>query len=407
VIAFWENNVFMTKRSAAIPFRIRIVFWMRRWVYLFWLLLFPVAWLLQPDSQVENSLLGLVSAESETVGPIETVRIRKINVSVGQKVEVGDTLVEVEGFAEAQEMNDQLTYRLRSLEFKLNMDRDAQEKQVIAFRLHSALDDSRVSLEETRLNQQRDQATHDSLKTEVDGLRPLVEKRLVSELELIRIRPQLKALEQTLACYPTFLKAQQERYDLALKAWEGWQAQENPASSNTQWSAEQRQTLQGLAKHVTSSDTGQIAYLKSKSKGIVSRIQYKPGDVVSAGVPVLRIMRPDQTEITGLLRPHQAALIHEGLRLTVIAPFREIPRRYHARVVRLEPELLDLMDPFSTPSSVRFPTRGRRFYLAIEDATHDLIPGESVLLNFPALTFTERCRHAYRQFEARINRIKQ
>jgi hypothetical protein len=118
-------------------------------------------------------------------------------------------------------------------------------------------------------------------------------------------------------------------------------------------------------------------------------------------------MRPDQTEITGLLRPHQAALIHEGLRLTVIAPFREIPRRYHARVVRLEPELLDLMDPFSTPSSVRFPTRGRRFYLAIEDATHDLIPGESVLLNFPALTFTERCRHAYRQFEARINRIKQ
>jgi CBS domain containing-hemolysin-like protein len=70
----------MTKKNVAIPFRIRIVFWLRRWVYLFWLLLFPVAWLLQPESQVENSLLGLVSAESETVGPIATVRIRKINV---------------------------------------------------------------------------------------------------------------------------------------------------------------------------------------------------------------------------------------------------------------------------------------------------------------------------------------
>jgi multidrug resistance efflux pump len=396
----------MTKRNVAIPFRIRIVFWLRRWVYLFWLLLFPVAWLLQPDSQVENSLLGLVSAESETVGPIETVRIRKINVSVGQQVAIGDTLVEVEGFAEAQEVNDQLTYRLRSLEFKLGMDRDAQEKQVFAFRLQSALDDSRVSLEETRLNQKRDQATHDSLKTEMDRLQPLVEKRLISELELIRIRPELKALEQTLACYPALLKAQQERYELSQKAWDGWVAQAVLQSSNRQWTAEQRNTLQGLEQHVTASDKGQVAYLKAKSKGIVSRIQYKPGDVVSAGVPVLRIMRPDQTEITGMLRPHQAALIHEGLRLTVIAPFREIPRRYHARVVRLEPELLDLMDPFSTPSSVRFPTRGRRFYLAIEDVKHDLIPGESVVLNFPALTFHERCRRFYRQFEARINRMK-
>ena len=394
----------MTKSSGAIPFRIRIVFWLRRWVYLFWLLLFPVAWLLQPESLVENSLLGVVSAESETVGPIETVRIRKINVSVGQQVAIGDTLVEVEGFAEAQEVNDQLTYRLRSLEFKLGMDRDAQEKQVFAFRLQSALDDSRVSLEETRLNQKRDQATHDSLKTEMDRLQPLVEKRLISELELIRIRPELKALEQTLACYPALLKAQQERYELSQKAWDGWAAQAVLQSSNMQWTAEQRKTLQGLEQHVTAADKGQVAYLKAKSKGIVSRIQYKPGDVVSAGVPVLRIMRPDQTEVTGLLRPHQVALIHEGLRLTVVAPFREIPRRYHARVVRLEPELLDLMDPFSTPSSVRYPTRGRRFYLAIEDATPDLIPGESVLLNLPPLTFRERCLRFYRQFEARINR---
>jgi len=397
----------MTKKNIAIPFRIRIVFWLRRWVYLFWLLLFPVAWLLQPESLVENSLLGLVSAESETVGPIETVRIRKINVSVGQKVEVGDTLVEVEGFAEAQEMNDQLTYRLRSLEFKLDMDRDVQEKQVISFRLQAALDDSRVSLEETRLNQRRDQATHDSLKTEMERLQPLVEKRLISELELIRIRPELKALEQTLASYPALIKAQQERYELAMKSWEGWLAQGVAQHSNMQWTVEQRQTLQGLAQHVTASDKGQIAYLKAKSKGVVSRIQYKAGDVVGAGVPVLRIMQPERTEITGMLRPHQAALIHEGLRLTVLAPFREIPCLYHARVVRLEPELLDLMDPFSTPSSVRFPTRGRRFYLAIEDPKHDLIPGESVLLNFPPLTFRERCSLFYRQFEARITRFKQ
>jgi multidrug resistance efflux pump len=397
----------MTKKNTAIPFRIRIVFWLRRWVYLFWLLLFPVAWLLQPESQVENALLGVVSAESETVGPIETVRIRKINVSVGQKVEVGDTLVEVEGFAEAQEMNDQLTYRLRSLEFKLDMDRDVQEKQVITFRLQAALDDSRVSLEETRLNQRRDQATHDSLKTELERLQPLVEKRLISELELIRIRPELKALEQTLASYPALLKVQQERYELALKSWEGWLAQGVAQHSNMQWSVEQRQTLQGLDQHVGASDKGQIAYLKAKSKGVVSRIQYKAGDVVGAGVPILRIMQPELTEITGMLRPHQAALVHEGLRLTVLAPFREIPSRYHARVVRLEPELLDLMDPFSTPSSVRFPTRGRRFYLTIEDPKHDLIPGESVLLNFPALTFRERCGHFYRQFEARITRFKQ
>lgn len=394
-----------TKKNSDIPFRVRVAFWLRRWVYVFWLLLLPVAWLLQPESQVENPLLGLVSSDSETVGPIETVRIRNILVSVGQKVEIGDTLAEIEGFAEAQALNDQLTYRLRSAELKLELARDAQERNAFAFRLQSALEDSRVAVEETLLNQKRDQATFDSLKAEMDRLLPMVEKRLISELELSRIRPELKALELTLAGYPALLKAQQERLALAQKAWDAWVEKSAGQLTNTVVMAE-HQDVQRLVKESAAEGKGQIAYLKAKSKGVVSRIQFKPGDVVSAGVPILRIMRPDQMEITGLLKPHQAAMIQEGLVFTVVAPFREIPCRYHARVVRMEPELLDLMDPFATPSSVRYPTRGRRIYLAIEEATHDLIPGESVLLTFPPLTFKERCRRFYRQLEARLNRSK-
>lgn len=391
----------MTSKKIAVPFRIRVVFWLRRWVYLFWILLLPVAWLLQPENQIENPLLGLVSSESETVGPLETVRIRKIHVDVGQKVEIGDLLAEVEGFAEAQELNDQLLYRLRAVELKLDVERDTQERQALGFRLQSALEDSRVAVQETYLNQKRDQAHYDSLKAEFERLMPMVEKRLISELELSRIRPELKALELTVAAYPALLKAQEDRHALALKAWDDWVSKGGLQTNNMHLATEQ-QELQAVAQQMTRSQKGEVAYLKAKSKGIVSRIQYKAGDVVSAGVPILRIMRPDQMEIAGLLRPHQAAMIQEGLLFTVIAPFREIPRHCHARVTRLEPELLDLMDPFATPSSVRYPTRGRRIYLTIEEPDHGLIPGESVLLAFPAPTFPERCRRFYRQFEARV-----
>lgn len=394
-----------TKKNMDIPLRVRITFWLRRWVYLLWLLLLPLAWLLQPEHQVENPLLGLVSSDSETVGPIETVRIRKILVSVGQEVDIGDTLVEVDGFAETQEMNDLLNYRLRSAELKLDLAREAQEQNAFTFRLQSALEDSRVALEETLLNQKRDQAAFDSLKAEMDRLSPLVEKRLISELELSRIRPELKALELTLTGYPALLKAQQERLALAQKAWDDWMEKSAKQLTNSVAMTEY-QDVQRLLKETAVEEQGQIAYLKAKSKGVVSRIQFKAGDVVSAGVPILRIMRPDQIEITGLLKPHQAAMIEEGLLFKVVVPFREVPRRYTARVVRMEPELLDLMDPFSTPSSVRYPTRGRRMYLAIEEKTHDLIPGESVLLTFPQLTFKERCRRFCRQVEARFNRLK-
>ena len=102
----------------------------------------------------------------------------------------------------------------------------------------------------------------------MDRLSPLVEKRLISELELSRIRPELKALELTLTGYPALLKAQQERLALAQKAWDDWMEKSAKQLTNSVAMTEY-QDVQRLLKETAVEEQGQIAYLKAKSKGVV------------------------------------------------------------------------------------------------------------------------------------------
>ena len=374
---------------------------MRNWVWLFWLLLLPLVWVLLPLERLANPIMGIVEAETETVGAIETVRIRALPVTVGQRIKPGDVLVEVEGFAEQKDRLEALDYTVRMLDFKQNALRQEQDIFALELRTRQVIEDTRVTLAENVMEQSRDKAMLEGLRKEIAHLEPLVKQNLLPDTELIRLRPEMTALEVTLASYPALINTLNARLATAekeLKQIEQWKVSQQAAFSGIQ-----DKTMTAIDNMVSNLEKGSVAYLRAKSSGIVSRIQYAVGDVVADGTPMIRITEDSAISIVGMLRPHQAALVREGMTLAVVPPFRSTYKRYHAEVTCIEPEVLDLTDPFVPASQNRFPVRGRRITLTLQDGDiHDFIPGETVTIYLPPPSLQQKINQLINQIKWKV-----
>ena len=387
-----------------IPLRIRFVFLMRNWIWLFWLVLLPVVWIMLPLERLANPIAGYVAAETENVGAFETVRIRALYVTVGQQVEPGDILVEVEGFAEQKEKLDALDYTVKSLGVQQNTQQQEQSIFSLEMRTRQLLEDTRVSLALREMDQARDRATLEGLLQELAHLEPLVEQGLISDIELTRIRPQITALMETLESYPALISTLNAR--LISASAELRQIEEYRESQQLAFSGIQEGTLAALGDTVSDLEQGKVAYLLAKSKGIVSRIQYAVGDIVPSGTPIIRTTSLTSVMVMGLLRQYQVELVREGMTLTVVPPYRSTYKRYQAEITLIEPEILDLSDPFVSISRNRFPTRGRRMTLTIKDEDNDFIPGESVTIFLPNPTFRQKIDQLLNQIRWNIDEKK-
>jgi len=341
-----------------------------------------------PLERLSNPIAGYVTTETENVGTSETVRIRAIYVTVGQQVEPGDILLEVEGFAEQKEKLDALDYTVRRMNIQQNAQQHEQSIFSLEMRTRQLLEDTRVALAIKEMDQARDKATLEGLQRELEHLEPMVKQGLISDLELTRIRPQITALTEILDSYPALINTYNVR--LAAARAELRQIEQYKASLQSAISGIQDELLPAIGDTIVRLEQGEVAYLLAKSRGIVSRIQYNIGDIVSSGTPIIRCTSLDSVLITGLLRPYQVELVQEGMTLNVVPPFRSTYKQYPAVVTQIEPEILNLVDPFVSASRNRFPTRGRRVTLTLRDENHDFIPGESVTILLPPPTFRQK-----------------
>jgi multidrug resistance efflux pump len=244
-------------------------------------------------------------------------------------------------------------------------------------------------------------ATLEGLRQEVQYLEPMVEQGLISDTELIRLRPQITALTETLRSYPALLSTLNGR--LASAQAELRQIEQYKTHHQSAISGIQESTLTAIDEMVSSLERGTVAYLRAKSGGVISRIQYTVGDVVPSGTPILRITEHSDITVVGMLRPHQVGLISEGMTLGVVSPYRTKYKRYLATVTHIEPEVLDFTDPFVPLSSVRFPIRGLRIILTLKDDSHDFIPGETVTILLPPPTIRQKIDQLINQVQWKID----
>jgi multidrug resistance efflux pump len=227
------------------------------------------------------------------------------------------------------------------------------------------------------MNRTRDGAELVALQAEVARLQPLVDKRLVSAIELSALRPKIQALEQTVSQYAPLLDALQKRYDMAakdLQEVQGLLASSDRESGKDPIKASMQQVTQAYRQAAKNDPF----VLRASRGGVVSRIQRQAGDVVVAGEPIVRVASVSSMYITGLLTQRQLAGLAVGDRLQAFRIAGDGRQAVSAQVELIDPEVLDLLDPFNP--SPRFPVRGRRVRLRVLDANTAMVPGETVAI---------------------------
>ncbi len=363
------------------PFRVRVRRFLHGCFVLVILALIPVFLRIQTrDSSLER-FTGVVDSESETIGAIAPSRILSIDVQPGQSVKPGDVLARLDPTDRMMDVALQearlMDYEQSILRYEQSAARYRQTLEESERRCRQAVQEATVELEAEKMNLSRDEAELKGLNAELQRLQPLLDKRLVSEVELSSLRPKAHALEQTVRQYAPLIDALQRRLDDAkqdlkevqdLLAASARETADNPV----------RDTLRQVAQAYRQAAKSEPYVLRASRAGVVSRVQRQAGDVVMAGEPILRVASTGSLYVTGLLTQRQLAGLAPGDKLRVRRLTGGATQTLTAQIESIDPEVLDLLDPFNP--APRFPVRGRRVRLRLLDGGSDLVPGESVAL---------------------------
>ena len=249
-----------------------------------------------------------------------------------------------------------------------------------------------VALEERRMERLRDEAELAGLDAEIARLMPLVEKKLVSELELTALRPKAEALRKTVGGYEPLLKALAARLEQAEADVK--EIGEQIARYDAQPTTADGNSLSAALKRYEELQRADTSVLRALSDGVVSQVFRRAGDIVPAGEAIVRLASaPDARFVTGMLPAEFVDAVHVGDELVVsrLAVGRNQPVLSKGRIETIDPEVLDFFDPMNP--APRVPVRGRKVRIRLLDEAGTLIPGESVLITqgrpgtgFPQLT---------------------
>lgn len=342
----------------------------------------PIVTTLVLKYQQSESFTGMVESESETVGSIDSSRILSVEVYPGQTVKPGDVLVRLEPTDRVMDlaMNEArlMDYEQSLLRYQQTQTQYAQSLQESARKYRQLLAEAAVELEKEKMNQVRDEAELKGLEQEVKRLQPLVEKRVVSEIELTGLRPKIAALEMTLPHYKALIDALQRQLEQTSSALD--EVKELQASlGNDNGASSFELALKKARASCSEQAIIEPSVLRATREGIVSRIQHQAGDIVASGEPILRISAKSSMYIIGMLPQGNPRELVVGEKILVTRFTEQTPRiALTAEVESLDPEVMDLIDPFNP--APRVSVRGRRVRLRIINEDHHLVPGETVYL---------------------------
>ena len=370
------------RKKMRVPIRVHVRRLMRACFLLLILGLIPYFLWFQTQDRMACRFNGLVEVESETVGSVETARILSVDVQIGQRVNVGDVLVRLDSADRALDlaMNEARLkdYEQGLLRYEQGAARYRQTLQESERRSSQTVQEASVALEIEKMNCARDVAELAGLQAEIARLQPLVDRRLVSETELSSLRPKAQALEQAVARYSPLINALEKQHEQALKDLEAVKALQTATAAEGSPADPIAIAMRQATEACRQAAVKDPAVLLASRSGVVSRVLRQPGDVVVAGEPVVRVASSSSLYITGLLTQRQIEGLKVGDKLQVTRAAAGSPVKLTAQVETIDPEVMDLLEPFNPVP--RFPLRGRRVRLRVLDENNTLVPGETVAL---------------------------
>lgn len=321
-----------------------------------------LVWLFNQEERVQ--ICGIVDSGAENVAPLEAARIVSVEVVPGQPVKAGDVVVR---FDSADRLMDEALTEMKI--------RDSEQKvQDEERRCRQLVCEAEVELAAKRMDQVREQAELIATEAEILRLKPLVERKLVSELELSALRPKAECLRRTVSAYSPLLEALSNRLEQARADLEGASERARSRMDGDLRSADA--ALFGAFKRDSS-------VLRAASDGVVSKVFRRPGDIVPAGEPVVRLAgSPDSRSVTGMLQMDRLDAVSVGDHVSVSRMAQSMSAGVQAPiegvVEAIDLEVLDLFDP-NNPAP-KTPVRGRKVRIRLIGDASRYIPGETVLI---------------------------
>jgi multidrug resistance efflux pump len=335
------------------------VWWSRvkdRWPFAVWLLAIVAAVFLYFHGGQFGGMSGVVQVVHENVGPLETARLKTVEVVVGQRVKKGDALATMDTTILDTEM--------------------AIEKLQIERQFALAVSRAESDLRDLQIRKAESGGELEVLNTEVTRLEDLLAQHLIDAQTVALLRARQQALTRAMEVYPGMIKSLED--DLArVRARQGEIYAQLDSGTNlvAELPGELRNEVEAGRNRLGLLELRREAYvLRAGADGTVSELLHEPGDVVSAGMPIMVVVIDSAPQVVGFLPEANARDISVGM----TAYLRSTSGRgaiVRARIAALLPDIATLPTRVSP-----FPTqvyRGRRVVLVPTDP-NDFLPGESV-----------------------------
>ncbi len=363
--ALWRHPVVLGRRL------------LRSWPMGLWLMAVVVVIYLYQGASKLGGMSGAVESLVQPVAPLETARLTRLHVTLGQRVQAGEVVATMDTLLfDAQAAIDEA----RLIEVEGTIQNYQQRVLEFVREFETETSRARFDLQMQRLNQARDNSVLAVLRAELAHLEDLRGKGLVSDRDLASLRPDIAALEQTVAAYPELVRIHEERLRAAETDETTMRALLSPDDSATMDIMGTIQDMrQALAEIIRTSrerrDLQRAGYaLRASADGVVARILHNEGNVVTAGSEVLRIVAEKPTRVIGFLP--EVHLRDMGLGDTVtISRQSDRGQGFTGVVASISPVIEALPGRISPIRGVAL--RGRRVVIDCGDQ-HDLIPGETV-----------------------------
>ena len=337
----------------------------------------PVVLLSLSSQEAKIRFNGVVESGAENVGPVEASRIIAIEVKQGQRVKKGDVLVR---FDPTERLRDDSVNAVKIKEYEQNLAKRRETLSDSERKCRQLVREADVRLEECRMARVRDQSELDGYEAEIARLKPLVEKKLVSELELLSVRPKAAALTKIVSQYEPLEAALLRRFKAAEEDLASVIAEKAAAEKDIAVAADAVRDANLRSDELKDADP---SVLRALQDGVVTMVFRRAGDIVAPGEPVLRISaETDGAYVTGMLPASMLDAVHVGdtlyiTRFTIVAS-GQTPVPVAGQVEAIDSEVLDLFDPINP--APRVPVRGRKMRIRVTGDAGAFVPGEAVLL---------------------------
>lgn len=359
--------------------RMRLRGWARLGFALVVLVAVPLVMVGLFRTQTSIRFNGVVDPSAESVAPIEASRIAEVLVAEGQSVKAGEPLVALDSTKSILDdtMND---LRIRELEQRVSERKD-DIRQTVG-RAREAVRVAEVDLARVKMEQAQNAAELAANEAEIKRIEPLVAQRLLSELELVKIRPRVETLRGFLPQYDALVASHEQA--LALAKTELAEAEARQHESVKELAGTIEAVRDAFRRNNEIRQANPLA-LRAPADGVVTKIFRHPGAIVAEGEPVLRLRFDEGTRfVTGMLPSGMQDAVQVGdtvyVTRQIVSGAGTYPTSVRAVVDAVDAEVLDLFDNSGRAENTT--VRGRKVRIRlVEENTDQFIPGEGVVVS--------------------------